>query len=66
LEGGIVTPQRKTYFTQVPLASIRSIVEEEERQKKIKADETDGGTDKKDVEADLLETTTPPGWSGRK
>jgi hypothetical protein len=66
LEGVIVTPQRKAHFAQVPLAAIKKIVEEEARQRKIKADEEALVSKKKDEEPNLLETTIAHGWSGRK
>jgi hypothetical protein len=49
---------RKTHFEQIPMEVIKEIVEENARQKKIRADEAACVTKKKDVEAEPFETTT--------
>jgi hypothetical protein len=54
----IMTPMKKTYFEQVPLKAIKKIVEENDRQERIRSGEKPPESKKKGWEADLLETTS--------
>jgi hypothetical protein len=53
-----MTLAKKTHFEQVPLKAIKKIVEENDRQERIRTPEKPLGSKKKGWEADLLETTS--------
>jgi hypothetical protein len=55
----------KTHFEQVPLEAIKGILEENARQERIETDREARGTTKKNLETDLLESTTANEWGER-